>query len=132
MGGHSRGCCGLVVGISVTGANRENGELGVVPGSHRADVSPLGVEGLDLQRLALPTSVGDVTVHCTCTLHMSRPPVSAERRVVNSGFALAPRAGDQRIEIDHAEARRQRASLNDHTRRQQRETATSRLASHEL
>ena len=132
MGGHSRCCCGLVVGISVTGANGENGELGVVPGSHRANISPLGVEGLDLQRLALPTSVGDVTVHCTCTLHMSRPPVSAERRVVYSGFALAPRAGDQRFEIDHAEARRQRASLNDHTRRQQRETATSRLASHEL
>jgi Phytanoyl-CoA dioxygenase (PhyH) len=134
MGGHSRGCCGLIVGISVTGATRENGELGVVPGSHRANIPLLGVEGLDLPRLALPTSVGDVTVHCSCTLHMSRPPVSAERRVVYTGFSLAPRAGDQRAEIDHAEARRQRASLNDQTRRQQRETATAtvRLASHEL
>ncbi len=38
MGGHSRGCCRLTVGISVTGAGRENGELGVVAGSHRANV----------------------------------------------------------------------------------------------
>ena len=36
MGGHSRHCCGLVVGISVTGAGPENGELGAVAGSHRA------------------------------------------------------------------------------------------------
>ena len=50
MGGHSRHCCGLVVGISVTGANEENGELGVVPGSHRANISPLGIDGLDLPR----------------------------------------------------------------------------------
>ena len=33
LGGHSRGCCGLTVGISVTGAQRRNGELGVVAGS---------------------------------------------------------------------------------------------------
>ena len=32
MGGHSRGCCGLVVGISVTGADARSGELGVVAG----------------------------------------------------------------------------------------------------
>jgi hypothetical protein len=63
---------------------------------------------------------------------MSRPPVSAERRVVYTGFGIAPRAADRRAEIDPAEARRQRAALNDHTRRQQRETATARLASHEL
>jgi hypothetical protein len=132
MGGHSRSCCGLIVGISVTGAKRENGELGVVPGSHRANIPLLGVEGLDLPRLALPTSAGDLTVHCSCTLHMSRPPVSAERRVVYTGFSLAPRSGDLSIEIDHAEARRQRAALNDHTRRQQRGHASTRLASHEL
>ena len=38
LGGHSRHCCGLTVGISVTGAGRENGELGAVAGSHRANV----------------------------------------------------------------------------------------------
>src|SRR4029079_12350632 len=51
MGGHSRHCCGLTVGISVTGAGRDNGELGAVAGSHRANVVQLGVEGLDLPRV---------------------------------------------------------------------------------
>jgi len=113
MGGHSRGCCGLTVGISVTGAGRENGELGAVAGSHRANVPVLGVDGLDLPRVPLPTRTGDVTAHCSCTLHMSRPPVSAQRRVVYSGFGLAPRPGDHRVELDPAEIRRQRAALSD-------------------
>jgi hypothetical protein len=112
MGGHSRGCCGLTVGISVTGAGRENGELGAVAGSHRANVPVLGVEGLDLPRVPLPTRTGDVTVHCSCTLHMSRPPASAERRVVYSGFGLAPRPGDHRLQLDPAEIRRQRHALS--------------------
>jgi hypothetical protein len=131
LGGHSRGCCGLTVGISVTGAGRENGELGAVAGSHRANVAPLGVAGLDLPRVPLPTRTGDVTVHCSCTLHMSRPPVSAQRRVVYTGFGLAPRPGDHREEIDPAEARRRRAEQNDHTRRMGTER-TSRSASFEL
>src|SRR6185295_4136065 len=33
LGGHSRSCCGLTVGISLTGAQQRNGELGVVAGS---------------------------------------------------------------------------------------------------
>lgn len=113
MGGHSRHCCGLTVGISVTGARRENGELGVVAGSHRANVPVLGVDGLDLPRVPLPTHTGDVTVHCSCTLHMSRPPESAERRVVYTGFGLAARAGDRRAKLDPAEIRRQRQALSD-------------------
>jgi hypothetical protein len=132
-GGHSRGCCGLVVGISVTGARRENGELGVVAGSHRANVAPLGAEGLDLPRLPLPTRTGDVTVHCSCTLHMSRPPISAERRVVYTGFGLAPRPGDRRVEVDPADQRRRRAAQNDHVIRSQGEKArSSRTASFDL
>ena len=126
-GGHSRDCCGMVVGISVTGAGPENGELGVVAGSHRANVVQLGIEGLDLPRLPLPTRTGDVTIHCPCTLHMSRPPISAERRVVYTGFGLAPRAGDHRVEVDPAEIRRQRAAQNDHARRTQRESQDSSL-----
>jgi Phytanoyl-CoA dioxygenase (PhyH) len=130
LGGHSRHCCGLTVGISVTGATRENGELGVVPGSHRANIALLGTEGLDLPRLPLPTQTGDITVHCSCTLHMSRPPVSSERRVVYSGFSLAPRAGDHRSDLDAFEVRRQRAALNDQTRRVQR--GATRISSFEL
>ncbi len=133
MGGHSRRCCGLIVGISVTGAGRENGELGAVAGSHRVNVAALGVDGLDLPRVPLPTRTGDITVHCSCTLHMSRPPVSAERRVVYTAFGLAPRPGDRRPELDPEEVRRQRAALNDHTRRQQQGgQLTSRTASFDL
>ena len=113
LGGHSRGCSSLTIGISVTGAGRQNGELGVVAGSRRANVPVLGVEGLDLPRVPLPTRTGDVTVHCSCTLHMSRPPVSAERRVVYTGFDLAPRPGDHPVEHDPDEIRRQRAALSD-------------------
>jgi hypothetical protein len=113
MGGHSLHCCGMTVGISVTGAGRHNGELGVVPGSHRANIALLGVAGLDLPRLPLPTQTGDITVHCSCTLHMSRPPESAERRVVYTGFGLAPRTQDRHIERTAAEIRQDRHSLND-------------------
>jgi hypothetical protein len=112
MGGHSRRCSGLTVGLSVTGAGPTNGELGVVAGSHRSNVAPLGVDGVDLPRIAVPTRTGDVTVHCSCTLHMSRPPVSEERRVVYSGFALTPLAGDHVVERDPTEARRERQELN--------------------
>ena len=123
MGGHSRHCCGLTVGISVTGAGKENGELGVVAGSHRANIALLGIEGLDLPRLPLPTRTGDITVHCSCTLHMSRQPVSMERRVVYTGFGLAPRAGDQRVVQSPAQLREERAALNDRVREQQKQGA---------
>jgi hypothetical protein len=133
MGGHSRRCCGLTVGISVTGAGRENGELGVVAGSHRANVMPLGIEHLDLPRIALPTRTGDITVHCSCTLHMSRPPVSAERRVVYTGFGLAARPGDVRPRRSEEEIRRERAALDGQVRRQQHEQPLSaRAASFDL
>ncbi len=133
MGGHSRRCCGLTVGISVTGAGPENGELGVVAGSHRANVVPVGVDTVDLPRVPLPTRAGDVTVHCSCTLHMSRPPVSAERRVVYTGFGLAPRTGEQHPQRSPAEVRRARAALNDQVRQQQQnQVLGSRTANYEL
>ncbi|WP_019926140.1 phytanoyl-CoA dioxygenase family protein [Nocardia sp. BMG111209] len=131
MGGHSHHCAGLVVGISVTSAGRETGELGVVPGSHRANIATLGIEGLDLPRLALPTNAGDLTVHCSCTLHMSRPPVTGERRVVYTGLRLA--GGDEPAP-DRAEVRRRRAALNDRVieRRTTDRRDRVRLGSHDL
>jgi hypothetical protein len=90
LGMHSYRCCGLTVGISVTGADAQSGQLAVVPGSHRALVQPgfyRKAWGLPIR--ALPTETGDVTVHCSCTLHMSHAPVTAERRVIYTGFALA-------------------------------------------
>jgi len=114
LGGHSRGCCGLTVGISVTGAQQRNGELGVVAGSSRANVQAIDIRpDLDLPRVPLPTNTGDVTVHCSCTLHMSRPPIDQERRVVYTGFGLAPRPGDVTEELDAEEIRRRRQALSE-------------------
>ena len=117
-GGHSYRCCGLTVGLCLTPADRESGELGAIAGSHRANVQGGGVRAdLDLPRVALPADVGDVTIHCSCTLHMSRPPVSRERRVVYTGFGLAPRPGDVVEQLDRDEIRRNRADLEDAGRR---------------
>jgi hypothetical protein len=117
MGDHSRRCCALTVGISVTGADEGSGELGVVAGSHRANVQPIDVRAdLDLPRIPLPTRTGDCTVHCSCTLHMSRPPVEHGRQVVYTGFNLAPRPGDVVAPVDPEEVRRDRAALSDQVR----------------
>ena len=88
LGRHSYECCGLTVGISVTGANAESGQLRVLPGSHRALVwpAPCIQPGLDLQPVDLPTQTGDITVHLSCTQHMSQPPLKQTRKVLYTGF----------------------------------------------
>ncbi len=89
LGRHSYRCCSLTAGISVTGADATSGQLRVVAGSHRALVQPAFVRrNLDLPQVDLPTSTGDVTVHLSCTLHMSQAPVDCERRVMYTGFRL--------------------------------------------
>jgi hypothetical protein len=91
LGMHSYRCCSLTTGISVTGADATSGQLRVVAGSHRALVQPAFVRsGSDLPIVDLPTGTGDVTVHCSCTLHMSQPPIERERRVMYTGFGLPP------------------------------------------
>jgi hypothetical protein len=115
---HSRRCCALTIGICLTPADRESGELGVVAGSHRANLQGGGVRrDLDLPRVPLPADTGDVTVHCSCTLHMSRPPVSRERRVVYTSLALAPRPGEVLPSPERASVRRSRAFLDGAGRR---------------
>jgi hypothetical protein len=92
LGRHSYECCGMTVGISVTGADAASGQLRVIAGSHRALVWPAFVRrGSDLPALDLPTSTGDVTVHLSCTMHMAQPPVDRERRVMYTGFSLPVR-----------------------------------------
>ena len=50
-----------------------SGQLRVVAGSHRAPIQPAFVRRrLDLPQIDLPARTGDVTVHLSCTLHMSR------------------------------------------------------------
>jgi hypothetical protein len=96
LGSHSYRCCSLTVGISVTGADAGSGQLRVVAGSHRALVWPAFVRrGLDLPQVDLPTSTGDVTVHCSCTLHMSQPPELRERRVLYTDFSLPTDEGER-------------------------------------
>lgn len=93
LGRHSYECCMITMGISVTGADADSGQLRVFAGSHRALVRPgvLGDPGrIDLPDIALPTETGDITLHCSCTLHMAQPPVARERRVLYTTWSLPP------------------------------------------
>ena len=98
LGGHSYRCCSLTVGISVTGADATSGQLRVVAGSHRALIQPAFVRRrLDLPQRDLPTGTGDVTVHLSCTLHMSQPPVDRERRVLYTSSRLPDPDGNAMV-----------------------------------
>ena len=92
LGRHSYECCNLTVGISVTGADADSGQLRVLAGSHRALIwpAPCVQPGLDLEPVDLPTRTGDVTVHLSCTQHMSQPPVKKTRKVLYTGFGQQP------------------------------------------
>jgi hypothetical protein len=91
LGRHSYDCCSMTVGISVTGADARSGQLRVVAGSHRVLVWPTFIgQQTGLPEIDLPTRTGDVTVHLSCTKHMSQPPVERERRVLYTGFRLPP------------------------------------------
>jgi hypothetical protein len=110
LGRHAYRCSSMTVGISVTGADEGSGELGVVAGSHRIAVPQSGADSrLDLPRIPLPTQTGDVTVHLSCTLHMSRPPTTRERSVLYTNFSLPPRPGDPEIYSDKLSAIREGA-----------------------
>ena len=95
LGRHSYDCCGLTVGISVTGADAVSGQLRVIAGSHRALIWPARLRaGLDLPQIDLPTETGDITLHASCTMHMAQPPIERERRVLYTSFALPSRSAD--------------------------------------
>jgi len=110
LGRHSYDCSSMTVGISVTGADSRSGQLAVVAGSHRANLQPNFIHPyLDLPRIDLPTKTGDVTVHLSCTLHMSHPPIQKERRVMYSSFVL-PHKG-KKIGVDRISKVREEAYL---------------------
>ena len=110
LGRHSYQCCGITVGIAVTPADEDSGQLCVVAGSHRASLPLKGLrDDLDLPRIGLPTAAGDVTVHLSCTYHMSIPPRRAERRVLYAGFGLPPRPQDSPERLDALRRIRERA-----------------------
>jgi hypothetical protein len=112
QGRHSYSCNGLTVGISVTGADERSGALGVVPGSHRANVQTAGKDGsLDLPAIKLVTQTGDLTVHCSDTLHRAYPPIERPRKVVYTGFRQPLMAGDVVEEVPVEKQRAARAQL---------------------
>lgn len=97
LGRHAYSCAGATVGVSVTGSDERNGQLRVVPGSHRIAMPvQIAMHEPFLAIQALTTEVGDLTVHLSCTLHEATPPRIAERRVLYTGFGLAPRPGSGR------------------------------------
>jgi hypothetical protein len=113
LGRHSYECCTLTVGVSVTGADADSGQLRVLPGSHRALVwpAPCVQPDLDLEPIDLPTRAGDVTVHLSCTQHMSQPPVKRPRKVLYTGFAQRP-ADPEAAETQRRRLRRVRSKTH--------------------
>jgi phytanoyl-CoA dioxygenase PhyH len=114
QGRHSYYCNGLTVGISVTGADERSGALGVVPGSHRANVQSAGKDdSLDLPAMKLVTQTGDLTVHCSDTLHRAYAPIERPRKVVYTSFQQPLMAGDIVEEVPAEKERAARAKLTD-------------------
>ncbi len=89
LGGHSYRCTSLTCGVSVTESGADNGQLGVLAGSHRVNIAAFErTEGLDLPAVWLSTEPGDVTVHVSCALHSATPPVHSQRKVTYSSMRL--------------------------------------------
>jgi hypothetical protein len=98
FGRHAYGCSSTTIGVSVTAGAETTGLLRVVAGSHRIAMPPvLAYKGSYLPIVSLPTQAGDVTVHLSCTLHEAMPPLTAERKVMYTGFGLPPREGEEQV-----------------------------------
>ena len=75
MGGHPVKCPMLNVGIQLDAATPENGQLVMIPGSHRGTSQFPGPRQAEaLEQVALFTEPGDVTVHFGHILHAAPPP----------------------------------------------------------
>jgi hypothetical protein len=101
LGRHSYDCCSLTVGISVTGAGADSGQLRVIAGSHRALMWPSLIdkpEKFGLPVIDLPTEAGDITLHLSCTHHMAQAPTARERRVMYTSFRLPSVTADSNTE----------------------------------
>jgi hypothetical protein len=79
MGGHPVKCPMLNVGIQLDPATAANGQLQMIPGSHRGTSRlPSSAEADRLPTVALSTEPGDVTVHFGHTLHAAPPPTDLD------------------------------------------------------
>ena len=63
--------------------------------------------------IKLETQVGDVTVHCSDTLHRAHRPTKRPRKVVYSGFRLRLKPGDAVEPVSLEKQRADRAHLTD-------------------
>jgi Phytanoyl-CoA dioxygenase (PhyH) len=89
LGLHSYQCMQVIFGLSITASGPDNGQLGVVAGSHRVNIDQFGLAAdIDLPQVFIATAPGDVTVHLSCTLHSSTPPLHSERRVAYSTYRI--------------------------------------------
>jgi hypothetical protein len=90
IGGHPVMCPLIQAGIQLDHANRENGQLLVLAGSHRYTKHWIGwgEEG-DLPVVAFDTEPGDLTIHYGDTMHTTPPPAAddAGRRALYYKFA---------------------------------------------
>ena len=111
FGRHAYGCSSTTVGVSVTPGGDTTGQLRVVAGSHRLAMPPeLAFSESYLPIVALPTETADVTVHLSCTIHEAMPPMTAERKVMYTGFGLATRPDDRQQGTRRRSDLRQRAA----------------------
>ena len=88
MGGHPLLCPGLNVGIQLDPANKENGQLHFLAGSHHHSNQGLDVEP-DWPAIPVNTEPGDVTAHFGHTLHVAPPPQvqNMGRKALYVGFS---------------------------------------------
>jgi len=61
--------------------------------------------------IKLVTRTGDLTVHCSDTLHRAYPPIERPRKVVYTGFRQAIMEGDAVEQVSVEKQRADRAQL---------------------
>jgi len=96
LGRHAHTCAGTVIGVSLTASDPSNGQLRIIPGSHRIWM-PVEIAKTEpfMPAHPLTTEPGDLTMHMSCTLHEATAPISQERRVMYANFGLAHGKGQR-------------------------------------
>ena len=111
LGRHAYNCASTVIGVSLTASHTDNGQLRVIPGSHRIAM-PVEIAKTEpfLAPHPLNTEPGDLTMHLSCTLHESTAPRTAERRVMYTEFNLAPRSAVRAASVEELSALREKVT----------------------
>ena len=108
QGRHSLFCNGITIGILCAPSNEQTGGFRIMAGSHRTNFAAIDrdIADVDLPVRALYGEPGDLTVHLSCAMHETTPPLRGERRVMYAGFSLVDRSSgegvDNRYSIKHS------------------------------